>query len=230
MQKSFRCKLAHQQYNRQGVQSNVALSTYHEEPRLALGDTAVVGPAIKDFVPPSELVPVGRSNIELTSLAQLKKAKNKEGWLKALIMGMERSDAKYSGCRKCRRSIGFNTACKAHPREAIVDLPSVHVAFQNGDDFVHALAFGAFARKACGKWLHIRFQPSAKGGIIQDARKEDEVAEDQLQEDDDRMDDDTDMDEDEDDFEEEEKEEENDDEEEEAEQDEATMNENCGHA
>eukprot|EP00730_Choanoeca_flexa_P007296 TRINITY_DN12308_c2_g6_i1.p1 TRINITY_DN12308_c2_g6~~TRINITY_DN12308_c2_g6_i1.p1 ORF type:complete len:113 (+),score=21.87 TRINITY_DN12308_c2_g6_i1:127-465(+) len=40
------------------------------------------------------------------------------------------------------RILPLLSACKVHPREQIVELPSAHMA-ANGDDFAHALAFEA---------------------------------------------------------------------------------------
>jgi hypothetical protein len=108
--------------------------------------------------------------------------------------------------------------CKSHPREGVVDLPSLHVAFADVNaDNSHGLGFGvrslfysqsnsqltavvqsavadvlnipyevdittlptpslaAYAKSVSGQWLYFRYKVGERGGIIQDARREDEV-------------------------------------------------------
>ena len=92
---------------------NVPQQEYHEETRLAVGDTTMVGPAFSDFPLPTELKPVGNPEIQLTTL-KLQASEAKEGWIKAQIISMERKDVKYKGCKHCRRSIGFGSGQYRH--------------------------------------------------------------------------------------------------------------------
>jgi len=136
---------------------NMPQQEHHEETRLAVGDTTMVGPAFSDFPLPTQLKPVGNPEIQLTTL-KLQAGEAKEGWIKAQIISMERMDVKYKGCKHCRRSIGFGSGQYRHgcnawliPHTACLNSyslqaplsrggPSLHVAF--ADVNADGLGFG----------------------------------------------------------------------------------------